>query len=123
MTQPQDVTVFLKKAKSLIQLGPMCRTMWDTRDENWDAWMDLMMNPSEVWDVICGLTYRNYLAGPTPDDNPKRGWTVWEFCVNVNERPVYVKLSVVRDRRSNREKVVCLSFHWPRFPVQLPFKR
>ncbi len=119
MARPEDVTAFLKQAKSLIQSRR--RTIWPNR-KDWDTFVDLMRQPREAWDVICGLTWRDYVAGPKADDKPERGWTVWEFCTTVDGKPIYIKLAVVVDKRTSAPELICSSFHRPEFLVHLPYR-
>lgn len=81
LTSPEVITHFLKRVKKLI--SQKRGHLWP-RPENEQALIDLMICQAEMWTLIQGLTFRDYVSGPKEDDNKTRGLQCWEFSLDID---------------------------------------
>jgi len=71
-------------------------------------------------EVILKLDIKNYSSVPTPDMQISKH-NIWIFGVEspLGTEEVYIKFS---DRKDN-QRVICLSFHIEKRPMNYPFKK
>ncbi|MGL5056653.1 MAG: type II toxin-antitoxin system MqsR family toxin [Fusobacteriaceae bacterium] len=76
------------------------------RQKNMDSIYSMGLSILNIEEIIAELTIENYYKGPTPDHKDKEE-EVWEFLVDFEEYPIYIKLRL--DEKD--DLVVCISFH------------
>lgn len=114
MTNPLEITEFLKKFKQALAQGFIIIP----RPEYKATISYLGIKISYVKNILAQLTYKDYMNGPEKDrDRP--GNMIWEFGVHIQGEEIYIKLS--DDFNYNMAK--CLSFHIAVHPIEYPYKK
>lgn len=114
VSTPEEINEFLRQVKHHVSKG---RRQVEERTKNLRTLSDLEMTKAEMWSEISQLTFKDYVAGPEPDDDPNRPrneW--WKFGKTINGVDVYIKLRIHKNR-----VVICLSFHQAEHPLRFPY--
>ena len=88
-------------------------------DGNTEAISVLDIKPINRNDILLKLNFKDYYKGPNPDLHDPYGSPVWEFGKVVNNKEVYIKISL----GSPGKPVICKSFHLPKRKINYPFKK
>jgi hypothetical protein len=94
------------------------RFRFEERQENMATLMSLGITKADAKTRVLALTVEDYCSGPNVRDPQRPDQESWEFGAEVHGRLVYVKLSIPDDP----ERCVCVSFHFPKYPMTLPFR-
>jgi hypothetical protein len=114
MTQKHQVALFLLEMK---RKGSV-RFRFEERSENMATLAQLGITREDAKTRVLGLKVTENSAGPITRDLARSDQESWEFGTEVNGQLVYVKLSIP----DNPERCVCVSFHFPKYPMTFPFK-
>jgi len=97
------------------------RRQWllSRRAKNIETLTILAMQESVVFDLIYErLTWRDYLAGPEPDNHSNAiPGSIWVFGLTIEGIPCYLKF---QDRPNG--VVMWISIHQAAFPLAFPYK-
>ncbi|MBK7380311.1 MAG: type II toxin-antitoxin system MqsR family toxin [Ignavibacteriales bacterium] len=88
-------------------------------DDNTEAVSMLDINPKDRKDFLLKLTVKDYYKGPNPDLYDPYGSPVWEFGKVINNKEVYIKISL----GTSGKPVICKSFHLPKRKIKYPYKK
>lgn len=89
----------------------------DDRKKNRDALLELDIVPADRISAIKSLTVEDYSEGPILDVLNLLG-EMWVFGKDVNEKEVYIKISLGLPNRNS----ICVSFHPSEHPMKYPYK-
>jgi len=90
------------------------------RDKNNQALRAVGLTPLQRRDEILGLGVEDYVAGPEDDlDAPDQA--VWTFGRRIEDREVYIKLTMMKKAESGFV-AKCLSFHEAEYPLRYPLR-
>jgi len=109
-----QVALFLLEMKRKAQAG----FQFEERADNMATLMSLAITRADAKTRIMGLTVEDYSSGPNVRDPKRPEQESWVFGVYVHDQLVYVKLSIPDDP----ERCVCVSFHFPKFPMTFPYR-
>lgn len=73
----------------------------------------------DVFEVISGLSYRDYVQGPLPDDKGRPS-DLWVFGCFIERIETYVKLVVMV--RGGLCRAICVSFHEAERAMLYPYR-
>lgn len=89
----------------------------DDRTKNRTALADLGINARIRKRAVMSLEWRDYSDGPIRDNLNDYG-EMWVFGKDVNDREVYIKISLGAPNSST----ICISFHAAETPMPYPLK-
>lgn len=109
-----DVDSFLKEFK---QKAKTFEIYFTPRKKNTEALLQLGITAKKREQAIMSLTVDNYYQGPTKDTTPGMP-EYYEFGTVVNEKEVYIKLSLGKFNKSP----LCMSFHIAEHKMDYPLR-
>lgn len=115
MSKKEEVEKYLKELKQKIEIFGIL--IWDNRDKNRQALLDLEITPNQRIDLIMKLCFKDYVEGPL-EEKMYGLLSMWVFGITVKEKEIYVKVSMGREN----SKAVCISFHVAEYKLKFPFK-
>jgi len=115
MSSKQEVEKYLKELKVKMEIFDIL--FLDDRGMNQQTLHDLEISPAKRKEIISSLKFDDYSQGPL--DEKMRGiLPMWVFGKQVKKKEVYIKISMGIENN----KVVCISFHIAKRPMNYPFK-
>lgn len=111
----EEIEIFLTEFKQKLKIFDVA---YHRSDDNSSAFVDLDIIPKHRNDILLKLTFKDYYKGPNPDLYDPYGAPVWEFGKVVNNKEVYIKISL----GSQGKPVICKSFHLPKRKIKYPYK-
>ncbi len=115
MASRHDVEVFLNDFRAKLNIWGVL--FLDSRGKNTQALLDLDIHPKEREEVIKKIQATDYVDGPT-EDVIFNGSDMWVFGKGVNNRELYIKITMGR----MGQQVICISFHPSEHPLSYPHK-
>ena len=112
VSSKNDITLFLLHFKSVAQK----KFMLIPRKKNMTAITKRGLTIKDVKNAIYGLTYKNYIEGPSKDRDKKSSF-LWIFGVELDGIEFYIKLS----DNFKGDVAKCISFHEPEFECEYPY--
>ncbi len=92
--------------------------VFDHRDKNIQALLYLEITALDRKKYISKLKSEDYISGPNDDANDTKRQPYWEFGMSINNKDVYIKISLNKKNKS----VLCISFHPAEFKLNYKFK-
>ena len=89
----------------------------DDRGKNTQTLVELELRPNERKTILESLETKDYSEGPI-DDRLYGGSTMWVFGKIVNQKEVYIKITMGIYGSS----VICISFHLAQHKMHYPLK-
>ncbi len=115
MNKKQEVEKYLKELKQKIEIFGIL--IWDNRDKNRQALLDLEITPKQRVDMIVKLGFMDYVEGPL-EEKIYGILPMWVFGITIKGTEVYIKVSMGREN----SKAVCISFHIAEYQLNYPLK-
>ncbi|QQS34777.1 MAG: toxin [Ignavibacteriales bacterium] len=110
-----EIEGFLTEFKQKLKVFDI---VYHRSDDNTEAVVELDIKPVNRNETLLKLTSNDYYKGPNPDLHDPYGSPVWEFGKVVNNKEVYIKISL----GSPGKPVICKSFHLPKRKINYPYK-
>ena len=88
------------------------------RDVNRLTLILLGLTKRNLEEILLGFTVLDYCTGPKLDRD--QADEIWEFGVDVDEIPIYIKLKLAEVEDVKIAK--CISFHIAKYPMKFPFQ-
>lgn len=114
MTTQPEVEAFLSAFKSKLEVFDV---VFLDRDKNLQALIDLEITRVGRKETLKKLEITDYYRGPTKDRDD--GPDLWEFGTLVNNKEVYIKITMGLGNRP----VICISFHLAEKAIVYPLKK
>jgi hypothetical protein len=111
-----EIEAFLKEFHLKLSVF---RIVFENREKNLDALLQLEITGSEREEVIKSLIPEDYFGGPTPDTNDTTRPPYWEFGKMAKGKEVYIKINMGHANKS----VICISFHIAEHKIVYPLKK
>ena len=114
---PEDVLSFLIEMKKTLSRPNSLQMV--RRIKNMQALAEIGYTKDDVRDVLYSLMVEDYYSGPEKDHDSNFPGDIWKFGKIVDKDEFYIKLKLLK---SDKQIVVCLSFHKAKYPISYPFK-
>ncbi len=115
MANSDEVEAFLNDFK--FKLGFYGIFFRDERGKNAQTLADLEIAPNDRIKVLQNLEVENYSEGPKPERLYNNA-DMWIFGSIVKKKEIYIKISMGMPN----SQTLCISFHFPEFPMDFPLK-
>lgn len=89
----------------------------DDRGKNTQALLDLEIRPIDRTNIIKALSIEDFSEGPI-EEILYRGSLMWVFGKTIKSTEVYIKITLGKPNN----KIICISFHIAKYPMNYPFK-
>lgn len=115
MATKNEVDTFLSNFRQKTKIYDI--VFRDDRGKNMQTLAELDITPLYRKDVVLKLKSEDYSEGPITDTLNNMG-EMWVFGKNINNREVYIKITMGYPNRST----ICISFHLAEHVMSYPFK-
>lgn len=89
------------------------------REKNQQSLIELGLTPKQRRDIILGLTFKDCVEGPIPDEADPND-TICTFGKKIDTAEIYIKLKIYHVHDKHHAK--CLSFHKAEASLKYPYK-
>jgi hypothetical protein len=114
MTSKHAIVIFLKEFKELVKNTQFYIV---PREKNNETASKLGITKNDQRDAILGLSAKDYVTGPEPDDSGSG--EIWVFGAQIGSE-IYIKLKIADVGKKKIAK--CISFHAAKHPLSHPYK-
>ncbi len=126
-TSKKEVKVFLEKLKEILNdknfnINDNLLIIKSCKDEmkysTGYTLMDLDYDSNDIVEKLKELRISEYSETLIDKDDDKPP-LLFVFGKDINNKLIYIKLKI---KESTKKKVLCLSFHYAKYPLQFPYK-
>ena len=113
----EDVEQFLSEFHQKLKIRDAIRYI-NERGKNTQTMFDLELTQSDQRKAIERLTVQDYSGCPEGISMHGGGTKMWVFGKIVKKKEVYIKITI----GDFNKPVVCISFHFPLYPMTYPYR-
>ncbi|MGI6525375.1 MAG: hypothetical protein ACOX2O_08845 [Bdellovibrionota bacterium] len=114
MADKEAVKIFFDDLRQILKAGGKFYLI--PREKNRDALLRMGFTIKNCRQEVMNLKVEDYCSEPDADLDLKFKGNVWTFGKKICERPVYIKVKVVKT--GTHQAVICISFHEAEYPLR-----